>query len=98
MKRAIVVAAAVSVAVISLSFIGHKRLVVDGNPMPPFPPKVWLVDGNPMPPFPRGLLFVADGNPMPPFPSKSASQSADVLAADGNPMPPFPPSHRSVTA
>jgi hypothetical protein len=65
MKRSIVVA--VFFLMLALTLVGQKRLVADGNPAPPFPPKVWLADGNPAPPFPPAWL-TADGNPAPPFP------------------------------
>jgi hypothetical protein len=70
MKRSIVVAAVA--VVICLMFVGTKKVVADGNPMPSFPPKspsdvsstgVLLRDGNPLPP-----LMQADGDPLPPFP------------------------------
>jgi hypothetical protein len=100
---------AVAVAAVTLMLVGprcsirHSALpqpVVDGNPLPPFPP-VLTADGNPLPPFPPKTLFVADGNPLPPFPPKSRAKDGNPLppfppktlfVADGNPLPPFPPS------
>ncbi len=50
----------------------HGRLVADGAPPPPWPPKpsgYLVADGAPPPPWPKLSSFlVADGAPPPPWP------------------------------
>ena len=57
----------------------HK-LIADGDPLPPFPPRTNIVaDGDPIPPFPPTLKVIGRADLSP------------KLMADGDPLPPFPP-------
>ena len=72
----------------SLQF-APSGLRADGDPVPPFPPKLSS------PNLADAVVVVADGDPVPPFPQPPRWTSPNlaetvVLVADGDPVPPFP--------
>jgi hypothetical protein len=74
MKRMLIVTLlAVGLAAVAGSISDRNKLVADGEPPPPFPPKPPALSSIPF--NSRTMWLTADGEPPPPFPPKPPAES-----------------------